>query len=647
MDDEIIRAIEKNKIDGKEIDLMELIGGNEYPKNSSKGVDYGVLFDEVQDNKASDNDCIYADHQFSVLVSNGKIKINDHAKNTIEIETGRELTGADVFKDTSLFVVIFFNGGAEIYEFDMNDLKIKAKSQLSNVQSVKRFNGEFFLTRKHGYFYQIIRLHKNHMKGDPSELPVVDMIMTKIVPKFFMFKEQFYFSKNGTLFNANGEDTRILGEDFEVMGENLLVIDTKNKRKIVYLVGKDLQLINEIVFPFDEKCKLRTTKNFGVVAFKDAIHILRIDKGKIKSVNLKAFERPICDFYITEKVKNELKVAVLTSKNKKEDASKKPEVDKNDDVGIFKKIVEVLEENKRESEIREKKRFEALIEKICEQLNKNLTLIIGETLKNELNPIAEKFEKIITRALEKKIQSKVDSSFKSQEVATNSAIKKMFLSNVVPIVEAGINEMKLQLMADWKSKVDFVEPPKQSKPVECKTTKLFNLIQRNEIQKGIELVLDSNEAIFDALVESFKPELLNFVEPSTVFELFRKTVLFNNCADNGKYFNLILMIVKFAAENTKVLYEFASKMNEDLILKISSENILILYAAALAEAFRNKNFVPFCEDLLRNVNVQTLDKQQIGILSKLMNETENVAPDAHVLKSFVKIQRSYLKRMGE
>lgn len=680
MDDEIMRKIERSRADVRDIDVVELLKGNKDVLRD-EGEPPGKKIETTElsaDLARGERGCIACSANFVVYTSSRNsimvAKINGMFK---EIAFEKDLVSLRLYEEKSVCVALVFGDNTGVV------LTINAESlhhthfELCNgVFQVEKGWSDFYVLVQTGNLFQIqVCPAKARVAERPMQV-VVDGILSNKTPRFVFFGDDLYFMKNSVLHNARKESTRISCLDFVALDEFLVVLDTKKKKRILYLVNKDLQVVHEAVFSEEDVLSFRGAGNVIVVSVGYKIYVYRIQKGKFKLMEILNFDNAVLNVDVL--VQDLIEVFVLTGRPQ-EDRSAVPEaraktaermspdIRSKESIktesasgsmeeilrGVVGKLVLAHENERKERELSEKRKMDMLLEKISEQLNKNLKIILETAVKKEMRPIVEKFESEVLAQIEKKIQSRIDTAFRGQENAFVNCAKKVLVQNIVPVVEAGFEEMKLQILESIQPRAAAPELAVDLgllKIDENKETKLFNLIQRSEIIKGVELVLDSNEEVFETFLNTFECKFLKYLEPNTIFELFRKALLFNMCNKNARFGNFLDFVVAHIVEDPAFRKYFATHANEDLLSMVPSANLLPIYAALLADA--SKSYKPECfvflVEILKNFDTHVLDVERMCEFSDLLDLTvktiDTMGYQSQTSEAYLVVQKNYLKK---
>ncbi|KAL0266012.1 UNVERIFIED_CONTAM: hypothetical protein PYX00_011729 [Menopon gallinae] len=683
MEDEIMRKIEQSKTDGKDVDLVRLIKDSrgvtcetdDSPSEKKIAVkELGAML------SSADKGCISCTGNFAAYTN---------ARNTIiilkgsglfrEIRLEKDVTSLRIYEEDELhLLVILSDSSSWLFQLDLDSLAESSCTELGrNVLQVEKNKGSIYLLTKQNQNFQVHRYSKAARHDKIPKFVAIDLTTTQSISKFVFFNSDLYFIGNQLLHTSKKEATRIPCKDLLVLDDFLVVMDAKKRKKILYLVNKDIHIVHEVMFNEEDIVALKGAKNMLAVSVGYRVYIYKVLKCKLKLVEILNFDDYVPSIDIL--VEDVVDVFVLTAKvaldmeekkqfldmrgkepTKQMDEGKGKEVAAPacmEDVveGVVGRLMHFYEEERKEREHREKRRMEMVLEKVSEQLNKNLKMILEAVLKKEMRPIIERLETEFVTQMERKLQSKIDSSFKNQENVFVGCAKKVLVQNIVPVIEAGFEEIKLQIFDDLKQREmaavsELVDDLDLLKVQETKETKLFNLIQRNEIVKGVELVLDSNEEVFEMFLGSFEYRFFRCLEPNVIFELFRKALLFNMYNSNAKLEGFIDAVVMHMTEDPVFRKYFSIHAKEDLISMIPANNMLLVYSSHLSDASKAQR--PECavvlEEILRNFDAHALDTDKMYEFNELLDLTIRVIDKMgyrnQISEAYLVVQKNYLKK---
>ncbi|OAG30696.1 hypothetical protein NEIG_00208 [Nematocida sp. ERTm5] len=135
--------------------------------------------------------------------------------------------------------------------------------------------------------------------------------------------------------------------------------------------------------------------------------------------------------------------------------------------GDLDKLYERIENMVREREEKEQKRMNQLLVAISEQLNKNVVALFEGVIQKEIRgPLTQKIEKIVNSRIDYKIKemsnvcstalvSAVEGKALAQTIS--KTIKAGIVEGIVPVVENGMNEIRLQILDRMKAMPMCVE----------------------------------------------------------------------------------------------------------------------------------------------------------------------------------------------
>lgn len=688
MEDELIKKIEQSRITGKENDFVELIKGGKRVEEHTSGdisTEKKVELVELDTCHPKENEgAISCSKSFVVYTSSVKTVLltrNDGKSKHFSFE--KEVSLLKIYEESFIYLVIIFtNGSSQVLKIGYEDMQQQAYMEIDgNVFQAEKIEGDFYVMMQKGQAFQIFKYTKNIKAGEVSKTAVLESALSQSAPKFAFFNEGLYFTKNHVLHNPKKEPTKIFCRDIIPINEFLVAFDIRKRRKVLYLVTKSLQIVHEIHFSEEEFFAFQARGDIVIVSTGYRIYIYKIIKNRFKLIEILNFDYLVLRFDFL--VNGSIKLFVLTSPNDQGGKSKPAEAKIKDlkspageeniknredmkvdqamsnrnteDVlrDIVSKLVQTYDSERREREQKDKKMMETILEKVSEQLNKNLRIILESIVKKEIRSFLERFEGEIVGQIEKKLCSRIDSSMKSQESSFVSCAKKVLIHSVVPVIEAGFEEIKLQILEDLRQKSvgsELADDLDLLKGQKNDDTKLFNLIQRNEIIKGIELVLDSNEEVFETFLNTFEYKFLKCLEPYTIFELFRKALLINMCNGSSKVKGFLDTVTTYIAENLKIRKYFVVNANEDLISLIPSDNLLLIYSVILADA--SGSYKPECisilEEILKNFDTHALNSEKIYEFNDLLDTTikviERTGYKDHFAEAYLVVQKNYLKK---
>lgn len=689
MEDEIMKKIEQSKTDGKDVDLVRLIKDSRCV--SGYGADDSVLEKKVASKElgamltSMDRGCISCTGSFAAYTN---------TKNTIIILKGsgmfrevvleKEVSQLRIYEEDDLHLfVILGDGTLLLFQMDMDSLEQLSCIELAkNVIQVEKHKGSIYLLTKQNQNFQVHRYSRATRQERVPRFVAVDLTSTQSISKFVFLNSDLYFIRNQLLHTCRKEPTRISCRDILVLDEFLIVMDTKKRKKILYLVSREIHIVHEVIFNEEEIVAFKGAKNVLAVSVGYRVYIYKAVKGKLKLVEILNFDDYVLSldvlvgdtvdvFVLTAKVASDMeeKKQFLDMKGKEaakqtgEEKDKEParqEVPgagtRTEDIAesVVERLVHFYEEERKEREHREKRKMEMVLEKVSEQLNKNLRIILEAVMRKEIRPIVERLENEFVAQMERRLQSKIDSSFKNQENVFVGCAKKVLMQNIVPVIEAGFEEIKLQIFEDMKQREmavsEIADDLDLLKVQENKETRLFNLIQRNEIVKGVELVLDSNEEVFEMFLGSFEYRFFRCLEPAMIFELFRKALLFNMYNSNSKLEGFLDAVSMHMAENPVFRKYFSIHAKEELISIIPANNMLTIYSSHLADA--SKAYRPECavvlEEILRNLDAHALDTDKMYEFNDLLDLTVRVIDKmgyrSQISEAYLVVQKNYLKK---
>lgn len=689
MEDEIMKKIEQSKTDGKDVDLVRLI------KDSRSVSGYGAE-DGVSERKVASKElgAMLSSMDKGCISCTGSFAAYTNAKNTITVLKGngllsevmleKEILQLRIYEEDDLHLFVILSDSTLLFfQMDMDSLEQLLCIELAkNVIQVEKNKGNIYLLTKQNQNFQVHRYSRATRQEKVPKFVAVDLTSTQSISKFVFFNSDLYFIRNQFLHAYKKEPTRISCRDILVLDEFLIVMDTKKRKKILYLVSKEIHIVHEVIFNEEEIVAFKGAKNMLAVSVGYRVYVYKVLKSKLKLVEILNFDDYVLSidvsvgstvdiFVLTAKVASDMeeKKQFLDMKGKEtakqvgEGKDREParqesqETDiRMDDIveSVVGRLMHFYEEERKEREHREKRKMEMVLEKISEQLNKNLRIILEAAMRKEIRPIVERLENEFVTQMERRLQSKIDSSFKNQENVFVGCAKKVLVQNIVPVIEAGFEEIKLQIFEDMKQREvaasEIADDLDLLKVQENKETKLFNLIQRNEIVKGVELVLDSNEEVFEMFIGSFEYRFFRCLEPAMVFELFRKALLFNMYNSNLKLEGFLDAVVMHMAENPVFRKYFSIHAKEDLISIIPANNMLTIYSSHLADA--SKAYRTECavvlEEILRNLDAHALYTDKMYEFNDLLDLTIRVIDKmgyrSQISEAYLVVQKNYLKK---
>lgn len=684
-----MKKIEQSKNDGKDIDLVRLIKDSKSASNhgaDNSTSEKKVALKELRTMLTSmDKGCICCTRNFAAYTN---------AKNTIiiikgnglfrEVMLDNEISQVRIYEEDDLHLFVILSDGTLLFfQMAMDSLEKLFSTVLArNVIQVEKNKENIYLLTKESQNFQVHKYSRATREEKVPKFVAVDLTSTQSISKFVFFNTDLYFIRNQLLHTYRKDSTRISCRDILVLDEFLIVMDTKKRKKILYLVSKDIHIVHEVIFNEDEIVAFKGANGVLAVSVGYRVYIYKVQKSKLKLVEILNFddyvlsidilvESTIDVFVITAKIASDIeeKKQFLDMKGKEaekqvDDGKHKESTRQNaqgtdirmeDIVGnAVDKLMRFYEEEQKEREHKEKRRMEMMLEKVSEQLNKNLRIILEAVMKKEIRPIVERLENEFIAQMERRLQSKIDTSFKNQENVFVGCAKKVLVQNIVPVIEAGFEEIKLQIFEDMKQREMAASVIANDldllKVQENKETKLFNLIQRNEIVKGVELVLDSNEEVFEMFLGSFEYRFFRCLEPTMIFELFRKALLFNIYNSSPKLEGFLDAVVMHMAENPVFRKYFSIHAKEDLISTIPANNMLTIYSSHLADA--SKAYRPECavvlEEILRNLDAHALDTGKMYEFNELLDLTVRVIDKMgyrnQISEAYLVVQKNYLKK---
>lgn len=426
-----------------------------------------------------------------------------------------------------------------------------------------------------------------------------------------IFKNTLFYFKDGNLFNKEQKKVTNSIKKVKELKNNKLLIMTEKNNKI------NLKITN-IYFKLEEEIGIEEEINkvIGMSIFEEyfiiATHYkIYIFKDNLELIDLKEFNKKIKSF----DVKN-FRIKILFGEEKKKEKSKKTKKERyfnNQEnftleekgnslryqsevlTNIVDKLVNTFTEERKEREEKERKRMESLLEKISEQLNLNLKLIIENSVKKEIQKI----------------------SLKNLENSLCSFFKQFILENMVPIFENSVSEMKIQ-----------------SKGCEKCSTNLYETFRRDEISKGVELALDSNEEIFDEFIKNFDTANLDAISINLVIELYKKTLLIQS--------DTVIPLRNKVFKRIKNQREFLTNLKEEVISLMPPNHLLKI----ISLIYNDNDFIDLLEELIKIIDITKLNEYEFKELSKIFDTLESGNKESRLVH-FCIMQRNYMKRISK
>ncbi|KAI5181355.1 hypothetical protein NEOKW01_1549 [Nematocida sp. AWRm80] len=187
------------------------------------------------------------------------------------------------------------------------------------------------------------------------------------------------------------------------------------------------------------------------------------------------------------------------------------------------KIKELQENTKKiikDREDKEHKRMTKLLEVVSDQLNRNLPTMLSSVLQTEIkNGLLHVVEKSISTKLEYKlndisqacvnsVKNTIEGKMAQQHIY--NSIKKNIVSTIVPVIENGMNEIRLQML----EKAAHITLNTDTKPKQCIVD---NIDSKDEALDNLDTFVDSlkNEFDYDG-IETFYETVTHLLETNII-----------------------------------------------------------------------------------------------------------------------------------
>lgn len=432
-----------------------------------------------------------------------------------------------------------------------------------------------------------------------------------------MLKDDMYYLKDGILYDK--ENKRIMNSVVAVKklrSNKYFVISDKNNKIHIKIINENNKLEEEMVIEEDISgySEIKTYEEYIIFSTKFRIFIF---KDNLELIDLKEFNKQIKSFDILNyRIKillgEERKIEEKPIKSKKERYFNQTQSSSDDKInlveeksnslryqsevlgGIIDKLIKNFTDERKEREEKEKKRMESLLEKISQQLNLNLRLIIESSVKKELQKI----------------------TLKGLEGTLCSLLKQLILDKFVPILENSLTEMKIQ-----------------SKGCEKCSTTLYESFKRDELSRGVELALDSNEELFEEFIKNFDTKNLEHLNLNIVVELYKKTLLIKS--------ESVVPFRNKVFKRIKNQNDFLIGLNEDIILLMPPHHILKLISLIYTE----QNHLDLLEELIKSIDITLLNESELNDLVNILDHIENSSGSKERgLIYYCMMQRNFIKR---
>lgn len=224
-----------------------------------------------------------------------------------------------------------------------------------------------------------------------------------------------------------------------------------------------------------------------------------------------------------------LNTNISTEKESGQEASK-------DMYGQFAALYERIELMIKEREEKEQKRMDRLLKTVSEQLNKNVTVLFENIIQREVRGhLSQKIEKVLSVRIDQKMNEimqgcagAIMSSIEGKTLnnSINKSLKTAVVESIVPIIENGMNEIRLQVVDRIgsipinverieddlsESKDDtleyIVDTLKECNPIEEDPAEMIMHLLETDIEECFLYVLGSNDQeSFRFLLDKLPPD---------------------------------------------------------------------------------------------------------------------------------------------
>ncbi|KAI5191443.1 hypothetical protein NEMIN01_1519 [Nematocida minor] len=188
-----------------------------------------------------------------------------------------------------------------------------------------------------------------------------------------------------------------------------------------------------------------------------------------------------------------------------------------------------LEEMIKEREEKEQIRMDRLLKTVSEQLNKNVAVLFESIIQREVRVhLLQKIEKILAFKIDQKMHeianmcnSTIMSSIEGKALnqAINRSLKSAVVEGIVPIIENGMNEIRLQVIGKMQAipmgmerlDDDLSESKDETLDHIADTLKDYNHIEEDPTEMIIHLLETDIAECFSYVLESNDPEAFLFL----------------------------------------------------------------------------------------------------------------------------------------
>ncbi|TBU04714.1 hypothetical protein CWI36_0723p0020 [Hamiltosporidium magnivora] len=199
---------------------------------------------------------------------------------------------------------------------------------------------------------------------------------------------------------------------------------------------------------------------------------------------------------------------------------------------LMDKIYLKMDEDKKEKEMKDKKRIGDWLDKMSNHFNTTLNSVIENAIRREMKGLSNSLKKTISDSFtnyEKNI-----SSSKNRNKEDNSdiikGIKEVIIERVLPAMEASVEEMRLQVVGEFKSlnPEDFLrERLGKLRFTESPESQLLRLLNEKKTEAASVMALEGDDSLFDYFIENIDLGMLCSLTSGCLISLLERLIGMN------------------------------------------------------------------------------------------------------------------------